>query len=101
VRVVRAYSGVVAGSQDWKKVEIEVNEEDLASLLDQAEIELPREKVSTAHAFALLTSEVELLMLKSMIVSFKLSKEQLQDDIDNMKNQKEQILTILKGIANG
>jgi hypothetical protein len=96
MRVVRAYSGVVAGSQDWKKVEVEVDEGDLASLLDEADISVPREKIKTKHAFALLTSEAELLLLQSMVQSFGIKAEQVREDADKMNAQKELVFSRLR-----
>lgn len=96
MRVVRAYSGVVAGSQDWKKVEVEVDESDLLSLLDEADIEVSRNKIKTKHAFALLTSEAELLLLQSMVQSFNVPADQVREDADKMKAQKELVFSRLR-----
>lgn len=96
MRVVRAYSGVVAGSQDWKKVEVEVDESDLTSLLEEAGISIPRSSIMTKHSFALLTSEAELLLLQSMVQSFGISSDQVREDADKMKAQKELVFSRLR-----
>lgn len=95
MRIVRMYSGNVAGSQDWKKVEIEVDENDLSSLLYEAGVFLTREKISSRLAFLLLTAEAEIHLLNSMVLGFNVPKSDVQDDLDRMKKTKENVLNKL------
>ena len=98
MRIVRMYSGTVAGSQDWKKIEVEVDENDLASILYEAELFMSRSKVSSKMAFLLLTAEAEIHLLNSMQLAFNMPREDVQQDLDRMKKTKENVLNKLSEI---
>ena len=96
MQIERAYSGVMAGSQDWKKISVVLDEYDLASILDEAGVEVPREQIKTKHTFALLASEAELLLLNSMVQSFGVDAETVRPDVEKMRAQKEFVLKRLR-----
>jgi len=99
MRVVRMYSGTVVGSQDWKKVEVEVDENDLASILYEAELDIERKQVSSRLAFLLLTAEAEIHLFNSMILAFNMPREDVQEDLDRMKKTKENVINKLREIS--
>lgn len=98
MRIVRMYSGTVSGSQDWKKIEVEVDENDLASILYEADLLMPRSKVSSKMAFLLLTAEAEIHLLNSMQLAFNMPREDVQQDLDRMKKTKENVLNKLSEV---
>ena len=99
MRIVRMYSGTVLGSQDWKKVEVEVDENDLASLLLEAGLIIPRNHVSSKLAFLLLTAEAETHLLNSMMLGYNIPREDIQEDLDRMKKTKESVLNKLREVS--
>jgi len=91
------YSGTVAGSQDWKKVEIEVDENDLASILAEAGISTySRADISTKFAFQLLTYEAEILMKTTMVQSFNVDIAAVKADLEDFKSRKFNVLEQLR-----
>jgi hypothetical protein len=103
MRIVRMYSGVLANSQDWKKVEIEVDENDLTSILYEAGIDpfSNRAKVATRFAFQLLTLEAELLMNTTMVQSFDVDVNNAKAKIEELKSRKFSVLEQLRVEVSG
>lgn len=96
MRIVRMYSGTMAGSQDWKKIEVEVDENDLASILNEAEIVIDRNKLTTRQAFALLTYEAEILLFTSMVHAFKTPPEEVAEDVARLRSAKSDVLAAVR-----
>lgn len=96
MRIVRSYSGTLAGSQDWKKVEVEVDENDLASLLNEAGIDISREKIKVRDARALLTCEAELSLQQALVQGFGVRPEEVQEEIAKLKRSKEDALSRIR-----
>lgn len=89
MRIVRMYSGVLAGSQDWKKVEVEVDENDLSSILYENGLEyVSRSALKTKYAFQLLTLEAEILLKTTMVQSFEVNLVQAKADLEILKSRK-------------
>lgn len=96
MRVVRMYSGNMAGSQDWKKVEVEVDENDLASILSEAEIVIDRSKVTTRQAFLLLTYEAEILLHTSLVQAFNVAPADVKEEMTRLKAAKSDLLSAVR-----
>lgn len=97
MRIVRMYSGTVSGSQDWKKVEVEVDENDLASILVENDLDyLPRKAVATKYAFQLLTLEAEILLKTTMAQSFNVDIAVVKSEIEEFKSRKFNVLEQLR-----
>jgi hypothetical protein len=95
VRIVRMYSGTIADSSDWKKVEVEVDENDLESILYEAGVFNPyfdREKIKTKYAFQLLTFEAEILLNTTMVQSFEVDVASTKAKIEELKSRKFSVL---------
>jgi CII-binding regulator of phage lambda lysogenization HflD len=87
------YSGTVSGSQDWKKVEVEVDENDLASILAEAGVTTySRADISTKYAFQLLTFEAEILLKTTMAQSFNVDIPSVKAELEEFKSRKHNVL---------
>lgn len=93
MRIVRMYSGTMAASQDWKKVEVEVDESDLASILAEAGIHTyARADLKTKYAFQLLTFEAEILLKTTMVQSFNVDVKAAKAELEDLKSRKFSVL---------
>lgn len=99
MRVVRMYSGNMSGSQDWKKVEVEVDESDLASILSEAEIDIDRVDVTTRMAFLLLTYEAEILLQLSLVQAYNIASEDVQEEVSSLRGKKNDVLSAVRRLA--
>ncbi len=94
MRVVRMYSGNLAASQDWKKVEVEVDENDLLAILFEAGVDLetvPRYKIPSRVGFQLLTLEAEIMLKTTMVQSFAVDVEQVKKEIGELNARKSHV----------
>lgn len=99
MRIVRMYSGNLAASQDWKKVEVEVDENDLESILFEIGLDPDKDrfKVSTRTAFKLLTYEAEILLKSTMVQSFAVDVELVKRELQELESRKASVIEQLVG----
>ncbi len=97
MRVKQGWSGEIEPNK-WAKVSVEVDEQDLARMLREADIDVTLDRVPLLTAYSLLEAEAERLVLLKLMIRLGYPQEQGSKELAAFEQSKINMLDNLRGL---